>query len=85
MESCRNVYADISAVHYLLDDESKIEKIRSRIGFERVLFATDYPGPLYYGFSLANMVQQIEANPLLVEEEKAAILGLNAKRLLGIK
>jgi uncharacterized protein len=85
MESCRNVYADISAAHYLLDDEKKVAKIRTRIGFERVLFATDYPGPLYYGFSLASLVQQIEANPLLVEEEKAAILGLNAKRLLRIE
>ncbi len=84
METCRNVYADISAAHYLFDDEEKIKKIRDAIGFDRVLFATDYPGPLYYGFSLGSMVRRIEANPFLVQEEKAAILGQNAKKLLGI-
>jgi predicted TIM-barrel fold metal-dependent hydrolase len=85
METCRNVYADISAAHYLFDDEKKIEKIRDTVGFDRVLFATDYPGPLYYGFSLGSMVRRIKANPFLAQEEKAAILGQNAKKLLGIK
>jgi predicted TIM-barrel fold metal-dependent hydrolase len=85
METCRNVYADISAAHYLFDDEKKIEKIRSAIGFDRVLFATDYPGPLYYGFSLESMVQRVKNNPFLAAVEKAAILGQNAKRLLGIQ
>lgn len=84
MESCHNVYADISAAHYLFDDEKKIEKIRNTIGFDRVLFATDYPGPLYYGFSLESMVDRIKKNPFLAATEKAAILGQNAKRLLVI-
>jgi predicted TIM-barrel fold metal-dependent hydrolase len=85
MKNCRNVYADISAVIYLFDDKEKIEKIRNTIGFDRVLFATDYPGPLYYGISLAGIVQRLKTNPFLAEEEKAAILGQNAKRLLGIE
>lgn len=84
METCRNVYADISAAHYLFDDERKIKQIRDTIGFDRVLFATDYPGPLYYGFSLSSMVRQIKENPFLAQDEKAAILGQNAKKLLGI-
>jgi predicted TIM-barrel fold metal-dependent hydrolase len=84
MATCRNVYADISAAHYLFDDSQKIEKIRDTVGFDRVLFATDYPGPLYYGYSLAAMVQRIKASPFLIQKEKAAILGQNAKRLLGI-
>jgi predicted TIM-barrel fold metal-dependent hydrolase len=85
METCHNVFADISAAHYLFDDAHKIEKIRSTIGFDRVLFATDYPGPLYYGFSLKSMVQQIWQNPFLAAAEKSAILGRNAKQLLGIQ
>jgi predicted TIM-barrel fold metal-dependent hydrolase len=84
METCHNVFADISAAHYIFDEEQKIEKIRNTIGFDRVLFATDYPGPLYYGFSLENMVARIKENPFLNPAEKAAILGQNAKRLLGI-
>lgn len=84
MKTCRNVYADISAVIYLLDDEKKIRKIRDTIGFDRVLFATDYPGPLYYGQSLESIVRRITANPLLAEDEKQALFGGNAKRLLGL-
>jgi predicted TIM-barrel fold metal-dependent hydrolase len=85
MQSCQNVYADISAVIYLFEDEKKIAKIRDSIGFDRVLFATDYPGPLFYGLSLAGIARQIEASPFFAQEEKAAIMGQNAQRLLRIK
>lgn len=85
MKKCQNMYADISAAPYLFDDEEKIQRIRDSIGFGRILFATDYPGPLYYGISLAGIVQHIKANPLLAEEEKDAVLGQSAKKLLEIE
>lgn len=84
MKKYQNVYADISAATYLFDDQEKIKKIRNNIGFEQVLFATDYPGPLYYGLSLESIVHRIKANPFLSEDEKYAIFGGNAKRLLGL-
>lgn len=79
-----NVYADISAVQYLLDDKENIERIRKGIGFEQVLFATDYPGPIYYGVEIVDIVDKIKENPHITEEEKAAVLGGNAQKLLGI-
>ncbi len=80
-----NVFADISAAQYLLDDKEKIERIRKSIGFDQVLFATDYPGPIYFGIEIADVVNKIKENPFLSKEEIAAVLGGNARRLLGIK
>ncbi len=84
MKKYRKVYADISAVTYLFDDQENIKKIRNNIGFDQVLFATDYPGPLIYGMSLESIVHRIKANPFLSEDEKHALFGGNAKRLLGL-
>ena len=84
MKKYRNVYADISAATYLFDDKKNIKKIRDATGFEQVLFATDYPGPLYYGLSLESIVYRIKTNPFLTHKEKSAIFGGNAKRLLGL-
>jgi predicted TIM-barrel fold metal-dependent hydrolase len=71
-------------VTYLLDNEEKVKKIRVNNCFDRVLFATDYPGPLYYGISLERIVKRIKANPFLSSKEKYAILGGNAKRILKL-
>ena len=79
-----NVYADISAAQFLLDDKEKLAYIRNSIGLDQVLFATDYPGPIYFGMELSDVVDKIKGNPLLREEEKVAVLGGNAQRLLGI-
>ncbi|HIJ56849.1 MAG TPA: amidohydrolase family protein [Deltaproteobacteria bacterium] len=84
MKKYRNVYADISAATYLFDDKENIKKIRNNSCFDQVLFATDYPGPLYYGLSLESIVKQIKANPFLADEEKYAIFSGNANRLLGL-
>lgn len=84
MKKYRNVHADVSAVTYLLDDEKKVKKIRVNNCFDQVLFATDYPGPLYYGISLERIVKRIKANPFLSSKEKYAVLGGNAKRILKL-
>jgi len=80
-----NVYADISAVQYLLEDKEKIEHIRKGIGFDQLLFATDYPGPIYFGIEISEVVNKIKANPHITEEEKVALLGGNAQKILEIK
>lgn len=84
MKKCPNVFADISAAHYLLADAGTVEQIRQITGFDRVLFATDYPGPLYYGSTLQALVRNVKGNPLLSQTEQRAILVDNGRRLLGL-
>lgn len=79
-----NVYIDLAAVDWLLDREMVIQEIRKTIGFDRVLFATDYPLPLAAGVSLAYIVKRIQTNSNLTPKEKHKILGKNAARLLGL-
>jgi predicted TIM-barrel fold metal-dependent hydrolase len=79
----RNVFADLAAVEWLLDREMVVKEIRKTIGFDRILFGTDYPLPLTAGVSLAYLVSGLKANILLTEKEKRKILGENAAHLLG--
>jgi predicted TIM-barrel fold metal-dependent hydrolase len=80
----RNVFADIAAVDWLLEREMVVKEIRKTIGFDRILFGTDYPLPLTAGVSLAYLVSGLKANILLTEKEKRKVLGENAAKLLGI-
>lgn len=80
----RNIYADLAAVNWLLDREVVAKEIRKTIGFDRVLFATDYPASLASGMSLTYIVSGLKANTNLSEKEKRKVLGENAARLLGI-
>jgi predicted TIM-barrel fold metal-dependent hydrolase len=79
-----NVYIDLAAVDWLLDREMVIKEIRKTIGFNRVLFATDYPLPLSAGLNWAYMVAKIKANANLTPKEKHKILGKNATKLLKL-
>jgi len=78
-----NVYADLAAVTWLLERENVVKEIRKTLGFDRVLFATDYPLPLASGISLALLVKQVQTNMYLTEKEKHLVLGRNALKLLG--
>lgn len=79
-----NVYIDLAAVDWLLDREMVIQEIRKTIGFDRVLFATDYPLPLAMGVSLTYIVKRVQTNSNLTPKEKHKVLGNNAARLLGL-
>lgn len=79
-----NVYIDLAAVDWLLDREMVIQEIRKTIGFDRVLFGTDYPLPLSAGLSWAYVVKRVQTNSNLTPKEKHKILGKNAAKLLGI-
>jgi len=79
-----NVYADLAAVNWLMANRGVVDEIRRSIGFDRVLFATDYPVPLASGVPLSRLVESIRKNRLLTDEEKRKVLGENAARLLGI-
>jgi len=79
-----NVYADLAVVHTLLEVEEVVREIRATIGFDRVLFGTDYPMPIYQEQTLRDVVMNVKMNPKLSGDEKRAVLGGNAARLLGI-
>jgi predicted TIM-barrel fold metal-dependent hydrolase len=83
-KSHANVYIDIAGVDWLLDRENVIQEIRKTIGFDRVLFATDYPAPLSTGASWAYVAKRVQTNSNLTPKEKHKILGKNAARLLGL-
>ncbi|MEM4488972.1 MAG: amidohydrolase family protein [Ignisphaera sp.] len=74
-----NVYFDVSAVTYILDNEKYVKLIREYVSFDRVLFGSDY---LEY---LETSIRIINNSRLLKYEEKEKILGLNALELFNIK
>ena len=76
-----NVWFDIAAVTYLVNEGRYLEEIRRAVGLDRVLFGSDYPA--VQGSSISDAVDDVLNSPLLTEEEKAGILHLNAERLLG--
>jgi predicted TIM-barrel fold metal-dependent hydrolase len=79
-----NVWGDLGAVSWLLDREWRVERIRETMGFERVMFASDYPA-VAHQISIRDMVSMVRENSYLSGTEKAGVLGLNAARLLGLK
>jgi uncharacterized protein len=80
----RNVYADLAAVDWLLDRENVVQEIRKTIGFDRILFGSNYPHSLATDVNLAYIVSGIKANTNLTPKEKRKVLGENAARLLNI-
>ncbi len=80
MKKYDNTYADTAAVPYLLEDERAVEKIRTEVGFERVLFGSDYPAVILA--TIKDEKDIIEGSSLLTPEEKDFVLYENAYQLL---
>ena len=80
----RNLYADLASVDWLLDRENVVQEIRKTIGFDRILFGSNYPHSLATDANLAYIVSGIKANTNLTPKEKRKVLGENAARLLNI-
>jgi predicted TIM-barrel fold metal-dependent hydrolase len=76
-----NIWFDVAAVTYTLTEKSYVERIRDAVGFDRVLFGSDYP--VVQGTSIKTMVSDVRASPYLTNEEKAKVLGLNAFKLIN--
>ncbi len=89
-EACRlgadypNVWGDLAAVAWLVEREWRIDRMRTTIGFKRILFASDYPA-VANQVSIGYMINLVRENPFLAEEEKLDILGRNAARLFKIE
>ena len=58
---------------------NRLARLIRDIGTQRVLFGSDFPW-----YELDASIELLDRLPLLTDEEKAAIAGLNAARLLGI-
>ena len=80
MKKYDNTYADTAAVPYILEDEKAVEKIRTEVGFERVLFGSDYPAVILV--TIKDEKDIIEKTHLLTAEEKELVLYENADGLL---
>ena len=74
----RDIYFDTSSSLFRLEAQEAAQMIRDH-GPEKMLFGTDYPM-----WSHEEELARFLALPL-TEEERAAILGQNARRLLGIE
>jgi predicted TIM-barrel fold metal-dependent hydrolase len=79
-----NVWFDIAAVPYVVTYRQLVDKVRSAVGFDRVLFGSDYPAIGGGEVSIESMVVEIKNSKHITEEEKKKILGLNAVKLLGL-
>ena len=82
MADCGNVYADTASVWRMLQSETVVSHIREKVGFERVLFGTDYPMPTLLPGGESAVVSEILQNTYLQDQEKESFLGKNAFRLL---
>ncbi|MDH5376404.1 MAG: amidohydrolase family protein [Candidatus Bathyarchaeota archaeon] len=78
-----NVWFDIAAVPYVVTYRKLVEKVRKNVGFDRVLFGSDYPSVGGGVVSIESMVAEVKNSKHVTEEEKEKILGLNAMRLFG--
>lgn len=81
-ENYGNVWFDISAVTYLVTKKAFAEKIRERVGFDHVLFGSDYP--VLDEVSIKSMIAEIRNSPYLTNKEKIQILTKNARDLLSL-
>ncbi len=76
------VYADMAAVTGFILKREVASEIRSTVGFDRVLFGSDYP--ILIGSSMAGEVLAVREASSLTPTEKEMVLELNAKRLLNL-
>ena len=76
------VYADIAAVTGFILKRKVVSEIRNTVGFDRVLFGSDYP--VLVGSNIAREVLAVREAPSLTPAEKEMILELNARKLLGL-
>ena len=85
MRKHENIWADTAAVWGMMSEEDVIKKIRTSVGFDRVLFGSDYPVSRVMPGKTAGVVRYYLANVLLTDDEKRKILYDNAAALLNLK
>ena len=80
----KNLYVDLAGAEWVVERENIVGEIRKTLGFNRVLFGTDYPNSMGLKVNPLYSVSRIRATPLLSEKEKQKVLGGNAARMLKL-
>jgi predicted TIM-barrel fold metal-dependent hydrolase len=75
-----NVFFDVAAVTYTLTKRDFVKKIANTVGFDRILFGSDYP--VVQGRDMISSIEEVRNSPHLKKEEKHKILGKNALKIL---
>jgi predicted TIM-barrel fold metal-dependent hydrolase len=75
-----NVFFDVAAVTYTLTKRKFVEKIETTVGFNRILFGSDYP--VVQGSNMKPSIEEVINSPHLKMVKKYKILGKNALKLL---
>ncbi len=78
-----NVWGDLAAVAWLVEQDWRVEHIRETMGFDRILFASDYPA-VANQVSISYMIDLIRNNEFMTQDEKLDVLGRNAARLFKL-
>lgn len=78
-----NVWGDLAAVAWLVEQEWRVERIRETMGFERIMFASDYPA-VANQVSIRHMIDLVHDSPYLTGDEKVDLLSRNAVRLFSL-
>ena len=80
-----NVWGDLAAVPYLVEKEVYVKKIKNKMkGFDHILYGSDFPVVGGWSSAFSESIPRIMATPLLDDNEKEAIMGLNALKLLQL-
>jgi len=80
-----NVWFDIAAVPYVVTFRKLADKVRKTVGFDKILFGSDYPAVGGGEVSIESMIAEVKNSNYLTEEEKAKVLGINAMKLLDLQ
>lgn len=76
-----NVYGDTAAVYWYLLSDPVAKKVRDRVGFERIVFGSDYP--VVAGETMSSALSYVTSSSSLSGREKELLLYYNATELLG--
>lgn len=88
MKPHRNLSTDIAAHQFLFKPSTSralLEQLVEHLGPERILYATDWPWGDSSPQAMVKNVAFVKEATFLDEEQKCAILGLNACRFLGMQ
>ena len=84
MSDYKNVFGDLSAVPYLMNQEESVIKLRTANLFSKILYGSDYPvTSAGASLGMSTIAEIIQSSQILDDEEKKRIFYQNAHELLN--
>ena len=84
MSDYKNVFGDLSAVSYLMNQEESVIKLRTANLFSKILYGSDYPvTSAGASLGMSTIAEIIQSSQILDDEEKKRIFYQNAHELLN--